>query len=150
MIGNNLKMTSLERTCFTLSKNNWRLAKTINSIHYYLVVICNIWFVCNLYCMSCYCALHRVILETVALILLNVVLYCIVLCLSCFCLFVCSVSLYDKFHVRLSYDRIVDLRNDICMYVCMYVRTYVCMYVCMYVSATGGSLAHLRSSSSTV
>jgi len=38
-------------------------------------------------------------------------------CLRLF-LFVCSVF-PDKFHVRLSYDRIMDLRNDICMYVCI-------------------------------
>jgi len=46
-------------------------------------------------------------------------LYCIVLyCLHLF-LFVCSVF-PDKFHIRLSYDRIMDLRIDICMYACMY------------------------------
>ena len=71
--------------------------------------------------MTCYYALHSIVLEIVALILLNVlyctVLYCIVL--SCLVLFVCSVFLYDNFHVRLSYDRIMDLRNDICMYVCI-------------------------------
>ena len=88
----------------------------INPIHY---------FCYNLYCITCYYALHSIVLETVALILLNVlyctVLYCIVLnCVALF-LFVCSVSLYDKFHVRLLYDRITDLRNDICMYVCIYV-----------------------------
>jgi len=48
-------------------------------------------------------------LETVVLIFF----YCIVL--SSFVLFVCSVF-PDKFHVRLSHDRIMDLRNDICMY----------------------------------
>jgi hypothetical protein len=41
-------------------------------------------------------------------------LYCIVL--SSFVLFVCSVF-PDKFHVQLLHDRIMDLRNDICMYV---------------------------------
>ena len=74
--------------------------------------------------MTCYYALHGVVLEIVALILLNVlyctVLYCIVLYCVVLFLFVCSVSLYDNFHVRLSYDRIMDLRNDLCMYVCMW------------------------------
>jgi hypothetical protein len=60
-------------------------------------------------------------LETVVLIFV----YCIVL--SSFVLFVCSVF-PDKLHVRLSHDRIIDLRNDICMYVCMYVCIYVCTY----------------------
>jgi len=32
----------------------------------------------------------------------------------------CVVLSNDKFHVRLSHDRITDLRNDINMYVCMY------------------------------
>jgi len=49
-------------------------------------------------------------LETVVLIFV----YCIVL--SSFVLFVCSVF-PDKFHVRLSHDRIMELRNDIYMYV---------------------------------
>jgi len=42
---------------------------------------------------------------------------CIVLS-SLFCL--CVVFFSDKFHVRLLYDRIMDLRNYICMYVFMY------------------------------
>jgi len=51
-------------------------------------------------------------------------LYCIVL--ISFVLFVCSVY-PDKFHVRLSYDRIMDLRNDICMYVYFF-KTLVTIY----------------------
>jgi len=57
----------------------------------------------------CYYALHNIGLDIVALIF--VVLYCIVM----FCLYVVFFS--DKFHVRLLYDRIMDRRNDICMYV---------------------------------
>jgi hypothetical protein len=34
----------------------------------------------------------------------------------------CVVCITDKFHVRLSHDRNVDLRNDVCMYVCMSLR----------------------------
>jgi hypothetical protein len=30
----------------------------------------------------------------------------------------CVVCITDKFHVRLSHDRNVDLRKDVCMYVC--------------------------------
>jgi len=62
-------------------------------------------------------------LETVVLIFV----YCIVL--SSFVLCVCSVF-SDKLHVRLSHDRIIDLRNDICMYVCMYVHIKVIMKHC--------------------
>ena len=40
---------------------------------------------------------------------------CLLCCLHLF-LFVCSVF-PDKFHVQLLCDRIMDLRNDICMYV---------------------------------
>jgi len=40
---------------------------------------------------------------------------CLLCCLHLF-LFVCSVF-PDKFHVQLSCDRFMDLRNDICMYV---------------------------------
>jgi multisubunit Na+/H+ antiporter MnhF subunit len=49
---------------------------------------------------------------------------CLLYCIVSFVLFVCSVFPV-KFHVRLSYDRIMDLQNDMCMYVCM----YICMYV---------------------
>jgi len=64
--------------------------------------------------MTCYYALHNILLEIVVLTAESIVLYCIVL--SCLVLFVCSVSLYDKFQVQLSYDKIMDLRNNICMY----------------------------------
>ena len=33
----------------------------------------------------------------------------------------CVMFFTDKFHVRLSHDRITDLRNDINVCVCMYV-----------------------------
>ena len=61
--------------------------------------------------LCCYYALHNIVSEIVALIFVD--LCCIVL----FCLYVAFFS--DKFHVRLLYDRIMDRRNDICMYVCM-------------------------------
>jgi len=52
-------------------------------------------------------------------------LHCIVLCCIVYVAYVvftlCVVLSNDKFHVRLSHDRITDLRNDINMYVCMYV-----------------------------
>jgi len=65
----------------------------------------------------CYYALHNTVLEIVALIFVD--LYCIVL----FCLYVVSFS--DKFHVRLLYNRIMDRRNDICMYQALAKRTCV-------------------------
>ena len=63
---------------------------------------------CGLYCIVLYC----------------VVLYCIVLYCIVYVAYVvftlCVVLSNDKFHVRLSQDRIMDLQNDINMYVCMY------------------------------
>jgi len=54
-----------------------------------------------------------------------IVLYCVVLYCIVYVAYVvftlCVVLSNDKFHVRLSQDRIMDLRNDINMYVCMYV-----------------------------
>ena len=41
----------------------------------------------------------------------------------------CVVLSNDKFHVRLSHDRITDLRNDINMYVYMYVCKWWLPYV---------------------
>ena len=45
------------------------------------------------------------------------VLYCIVY-VAYVVFTLCVVLSNDKFHVRLSHDRITDLRNDINMYVC--------------------------------
>ena len=86
-------------TCFTPPKNFPSSAEIINFINY---------FCCNLYCITLLlCNAQCLIFETVVLILVYcIVLYCIVL--SSFILFVCSVF-PDKFHVRLSYDRIMDL-----------------------------------------
>jgi len=43
----------------------------------------------------------------------------------------CVVFFTDKFHVRLSHDRITDLRNDINMYVCMHGK--LCIHLKSYV-----------------
>ena len=94
---------------FYSTKELWSSAEVINFIND---------FCCNLCCITLLlCYAQRLILETVVLIFV----YCIGL--SSFVLFVCSVF-PDKFHVRLSYDRIMDLQNDI------YIYMYVCMYVC--------------------
>jgi len=47
----------------------------------------------------------------------NIVLYCIVY-VAYVVFTLCVVLSNDKFHVRLSHDRIADLRNDINMYLC--------------------------------
>ena len=70
-----------------------------------------IFFIVIYIVLLCCYALNNIVLEIVALIFVD--LCCIVL----FCLYV--VFLSDKFHVRLLYDRIMDRRNDICMYVCI-------------------------------
>jgi len=54
-----------------------------------------------------------------------IVLYCIVY-VAYVVFTLCVVLSNDKFHVRLSHDRITDLRNDIKMYVCMYVCKEIC------------------------
>jgi hypothetical protein len=87
---------------FYSAKELWSSAEIINFINY---------FCCNLFCITLLlCYAQCLILETVVLIFV----YCIVL--SSFVLFVCSVF-PDKFHIRLLYNRIMDLQNDICMYV---------------------------------
>ena len=57
------------------------------------------------------CGLHCIVLYCV-------VLYCIVY-VAYVVFTLCVVLSNDKFHVRLSHDRITDLRNDINMYVCI-------------------------------
>jgi len=64
-------------------------------------------------------------------------LYCIVL--SSFVLFVCSVF-PDKFHVWLSYDRIMDLQNDY-MYVWIEEMTAT-ICECTQTETTGHNLIH--------
>jgi hypothetical protein len=92
-----------------VSKNFWCSAEIINLTNY---------FCCNLYC--------------IVIIIINIMLctvfdfgdcsiyICLLYCIVFIC-FVCVLCVFsDNFHVQLLYDRIVDLRNYVCVF--MYVH----------------------------
>ena len=88
---------------------------------YCIVMYCNV-----LYCIVLYCVIMQ---DTILYCngdlgndmcgLHCIVLYCIVY-VAYVVFTLCVLLSNDKFHVRLSHDRIMDLRNDINMYVCMF------------------------------
>jgi len=95
----------------------------------YTLLYCNVLYCIEWYCIVLLCKTQYCIaMETLEMTCVDyTVLYCVVLHCIVYVAYVvftlCVVLSNDKFHVRLSHDRITDLRNDINMYV-------ICMYVC--------------------